>query len=163
MDAPSTGHCLMLFRSTQALVEVFGVGIVFKQASEIMSLMRDSSRTRLYVLSTPEELPLKEAADLSDELKKLGLPAPRYLLNRTRPRAQPQPDAPTPEKLESWDAAWAREARLELERSEEENEVVGSFLKSRNLSDFHAAFPEVFALPEDLESLVKICTKDLLS
>jgi anion-transporting ArsA/GET3 family ATPase len=162
MDAPSTGHCLMLFRSTQALVEVFGVGIVFKQASSIMSLMRDPTHTRLYVLSTPEELPLKEASDLSDELKALGLPEARFVLNRARPRVTPLKPEPTETELKTWDIDWAREARLEIERDNEETALIENFLKTKGIPDFEARLPEVFSLPSDLALLVQVCSEELL-
>ncbi|MEO5668057.1 MAG: ArsA-related P-loop ATPase [Bdellovibrionota bacterium] len=161
MDAPSTGHALMLFRSTQALVEVFGSGIVFKQASEIMSLMRDPSRTRLYVLSTPEELPLKEAADLSRGLEALGLPKSRFVLNRVRPPVVASSEAPSPVTLDAWNTAWAREARLEKERSDEEDALLEDFLKKQNLQDFVVRIPEVFSSHENLAPIVKLLVKEL--
>ncbi len=162
MDAPSTGHALMLFRSTQALVEVFGTGIVFKQASDIMSLMRDASTTRLYVLSTPEELPLKEATDLASGLATIGLPRPRFVLNRVRPMTQTGADAPSGESLEKWNSQWAREARLEQERSQEEAALLGDFLSQHQIADFAARIPEIFAARDPLSPIVSLC-KELVA
>jgi anion-transporting ArsA/GET3 family ATPase len=162
MDAPSTGHALMLFRSTQALVEVFGTGIVFKQASDIMSLMRDTSITRLYVLSTPEELPLKEATDLAGGLAAIGLPAPRFVLNRVRPMTLAAANAPTETALEQWSSQWAREARLERERSQEESALLGEFLVEHQIKDFAARIPENFEAGDPLGPIVSLC-KELVA
>jgi len=162
MDAPSTGHCLMLFRSTQALVEVFGSGIVFKQASEIMSLMRDPLATRLYILSTPEELPLKEASDLSAGLASIGLPPARFVLNRVRPPTQQSNGALSAAELDAWNPEWAREARLEIERSSEESALLGEFLKTHAIKDFSARIPELFSLHDDIAPIASVCSKELL-
>jgi len=162
MDAPSTGHALMLFRSTQALVEVFGTGIVFKQASDIMSLMRDASTTRLYVLSTPEELPLKEATDLAKGLAAIGLPRPRFVLNRVRPATQTSEAAPSTETLEKWNTEWAREARLEQERSQEESALLSEFLAQHQISEFAARIPEIFSTRDSLSPIVALC-KELIT
>lgn len=161
MDAPSTGHALMLFRSTQALVEVFGSGIVFTQASDIMSHMRDASRTSLYVLSTPEELPLKEASDLAAGLVALRLPRPRFVLNRVRPHVASAPDAPSETALENWNSAWAREIKLENERSSEEDAVIDEFLARESIPDFALRLPEILSADTDIQPLVRLVSQEL--
>lgn len=164
VDAPSTGHAIMLFRSTQALVDVFGSGVVFKQASEIMNLMRDTERTQLYILSTPEELPLKEASDLASTLKDIGLPSPHFVLNRRKP--------PLENKLQSEEtqtllgeitAEWAREIKLEMERSEDEANLLQDFLTRESRENFDLSLPELSYPSKEKHILVEACQKEFVN
>ncbi len=82
VDAPATGHGLMLFRSMQGMTEVFGSGVIFKQANEIMSWVRDSKLFHVYVVSTPEELPLKESQEIVSQLSQMKISDSQLVLNR---------------------------------------------------------------------------------
>lgn len=83
VDAPATGHTLMLFRSTFALMEVFGAGVVFKQARVIKDFVQDVQRFMIHLISIPEELPVSESIDLKKSLGELGLKVTRAVLNRS--------------------------------------------------------------------------------
>jgi anion-transporting ArsA/GET3 family ATPase len=158
MDAPSTGHAVMLFKSTQALIDVFGTGIVFRQASEIMSLVRNTALTRLYILSTPEELPLKEAYDLSLSLKDLRLPEAQFILNREKPLAQDNPLS----NIQNLEKGWAREVEIELERGAEEKALVEEFLAKNTPPDFTLRLPDIPKIHNHIETLSSLCREKLL-
>ena len=125
VDAPATGHSLMLFRSTQALVNVFGSGVVFKQASAIMNLMKDSRHTDFHIVTTPEELPLQESIELDENLQKLGLPKAKFTINRIRPALT---SVPKSDLANFEDSTWKREVEIEIDRAREEDERIQNFL-----------------------------------
>lgn len=163
VDAPSTGHAIMLFRSTQALIDVFGSGLVFKQASEIMNLMRNPEQTHLYILSTPEELPLREASDLAQSLQKLDLPKPKFVLNRHRPAVvYSEEKVSTLEALKVLSPEWAREAQLEIERTQEESALFKEFLDRESKRDFDLKLPELSHTLRDQKILVELCKKEFV-
>lgn len=116
IDAPATGHGVMLFKSTAALVEVFGVGVIFRQATEIMEFVRDPRRTHLWLVTLPEELPVAEAAQMARELLALKVPIFRTVLNRcTRVRCDAAADAPA-----GMSGEWAAELGYEADRARRE-------------------------------------------
>ncbi len=115
VDAPATGHGLALFESVAALVEVFGSGLIFRQASEIMDFVRDPERTKFWIVALPEEVPVRETIELRSELERLRLPRPSLLFNRCRPRAQAQG-----ESGENLSEAWREEVKFERERHDEQ-------------------------------------------
>jgi anion-transporting ArsA/GET3 family ATPase len=121
VDAPATGHTLMLFRSTNALVEVFGNGIIFRQAADIMRFMRDPALTRLYVVSTVEELPLRESLELQQQLEQLQIKPYRFVLNRF-----PYPTAGNSSSMPNSDP-WKRELDFERENNEEQLAMAADF------------------------------------
>lgn len=138
VDAPSTGHCLMLFKSTQALIDVFGSGIVFKQAKGIMEYMTDPKLSNFYIVTTPEELPLKEAQDLARGLEALNIPKPLYSINRMKPVAQ------TSTSLDSFDnAEWKRVFAIEAERSQLETQLLETFREDVGQESILNELPEV--------------------
>src|SRR5690606_10614122 len=79
VDAPATGHSLMLFRSTFALMNVFAAGVVFKQARAIRDFVTDTQRFVVHLVTLPEELPVKEAHDLKTGLAQLGIRVQRAI------------------------------------------------------------------------------------
>jgi anion-transporting ArsA/GET3 family ATPase len=83
VDAPATGHALMLFRSTFALMNVFSAGTIFKQAREIKEFVLDPKRFEINLVSIPEELPVAESGELKKELASLGLVVCKAILNRS--------------------------------------------------------------------------------
>jgi anion-transporting ArsA/GET3 family ATPase len=121
VDAPATGHTLMLFRSTNALVEVFGNGVIFRQAADIMRFVRDPRSTRFYVVSTVEELPLRESLELAQQLEELQLRVHRFILNR-----YPRPTAGNTSSLPVSDL-WKHELDFERENNEEQLALAADF------------------------------------
>ncbi len=123
VDAPSTGHSLMLFKSTRALTSVFGQGTIFKQATEIMGFILNPQKTKVHLVSTIEELPLTETLDLIQELKRLDVKVDRVILNRSPQFFDPLMDQ-DPKEL---GATWAREWHLEKERWTQSAELKKEF------------------------------------
>jgi len=154
VDAPSTGHCLMLFKSTQSLIDVFGSGIVFKQAKGIMDYMTNPKLSNFYIVATPEELPLKEAQDLAKGLETLNIPAPLYTINRLKPKAENSAPIESLEDLE-----WKRIVEIEVERSELESELIHSFesdVSKDRILNYLPEVPHSQELLSQLSEMVKL-------
>ena len=139
VDAPATGHGLMLFKSTHALTEVFGAGTIFRQASEIMSFIRDPARTRIYVVSTPEELPLRETLDIREGLQRMSIRPARYFLNRTHPFSSEA----HPERCS--DPVWAREVEFEKENNADQDRLSAEFRTRIGSEADVIALPEIYS------------------
>lgn len=118
VDCPATGHGLMMFRSTNALRDVFPVGVVHKQATSIMDFIRDPKQTRVRIVTLPEELPVRESLDLTAGLAKMGIGVEAFVVNRCAPPpAGTSPASAVP-------APWDREAAFELEAAQTQKRLV---------------------------------------
>lgn len=148
VDAPATGHSLMLFRSTQALIDVFGGGVVFKQAKAIMSYMRNKKFSHFHIVTTPEELPLKEAQDLSNGLVELNIPCPLFTINRSRPKVEANKDL---QEMSNQD--WKNTFFLETERSKIENQLLSEFIDSVGVEKVLNKIPEVSTFDSRLNTI----------
>lgn len=124
VDAPATGHGLMLFRSTNALTEVFGTGPIFKQAAQIMSFIRDPKLTHLYITTTVEELPLQESREMQTALAQMGLEVSAFLVNRYLPTNAPT-DVALADRLQ--DPLWKNEVRREIDNETDQESLLQSF------------------------------------
>ena len=129
VDAPATGHGLMLFKSTAALTQVFGSGTIFKQAASIMNFIRNPQSTRLYVVTTLEELPLRETLDIKNQLHTLQISPYRYVLNRVPLgiHASTPPSSVAPASI---DPIWQREIDFERESLAEAQDLLDEFKRS---------------------------------
>jgi len=145
VDSPATGHGLMLFRSTIALMEVFGVGAIFRQARDIVSDIRNPLHSKFYIVTTIEEMPLKESQDLVRESNGLGLPAARFVFNRYTPEETAPLENAASASDSGLSAEWQREVRFERESTQQQAEMLSGFLASANLQQKPFYLPEVFA------------------
>ncbi len=154
VDAPSTGHGLMLFKSTHALTEVFSTGLIFKQASQIMRDIRDPNLSKIYIVSLLEELPLRESFELASQLRAMALPSPRYLINRS-PLWEDWPELPTAPSL---DEVWLKEALYERELWKEKKSLLEEFKRSLGPDVPLYFLPEIIR-PDPAETLSALCKK----
>lgn len=144
VDAPATGHSLSLFKSTRALLKIFGSGMIFKQAHRMQADIENPIFFKPWIVSTCEELPLQECREIKRGLKELGLPPPTVVLNRV-PKNKTRPDEPFPrettplnldgqtsDKTTEWDKA----IDLWIEEVSEKTNLALDFLKGENINDF---------------------------
>lgn len=124
VDAPATGHCLMLFRSTFALIDIFSAGVVFKQAREIREFVCDPYRFSIHLVSIPEELPVRESGDLKRELLAMNLKVQKAILNRS-PIDLPD----IQETLDTENTVLLRELQYERELIKERHQIRNTFLE----------------------------------
>ncbi len=90
VDMPSTGYGLAMFQSVANFVKLFGSGPLSKDGEAMLATFRDPRQTAHLILALPEEMPLQEAIELADFLKKF-FPEnpPLFWANRVFPEIDP--------------------------------------------------------------------------
>jgi anion-transporting ArsA/GET3 family ATPase len=87
VDAPATGHSLQYLRMPQAARETFGVGLVQREATRIVELLRDRRTTAVHVVTLAEEMPVAETLEARAQLTgALDLPLGHVIVNRLHRR-----------------------------------------------------------------------------
>ena len=124
IDAPATGHGLTLFRLPNIIADAVPTGNMHLEATEMWSLLTDTKRTAIHLVSLPEELPTQETIELRDRLLALGLPLGLMVVNKMpTPLLAPGlrgrfagwfQRPPDPELACLWDAAQIRAGRVTL-------------------------------------------------
>lgn len=107
IDAGASGHALEHLRMPAAAAATFPAGLVHRESQRNVALLSDPEHTAVHVVALPEEMPLKEAAEVVERLQALDLPVGHLVVNRCR--------EPSPPGL---DAALRSLAGLELEGDE---------------------------------------------
>src|SRR5262249_34300963 len=64
VDAPATGHAIAMLRAPSVVQATIPPGPLRENARAIDQLMRDTSRTVVHVVTTPEEMPVNEAVEI---------------------------------------------------------------------------------------------------
>lgn len=70
IDSFATGHFMALMRAPVGMAKVVQFGPMGEQSRGIDKQLRDPELCHYHIVTLPEELPLKEAAELSADLKK---------------------------------------------------------------------------------------------
>ena len=93
VDAPATGHSLQYLRMPQAARETFGAGLVQREATKIVDLLRDPATTTVHLVTLAEEMPVAETLEMRQQLvDSLRLPLGHVIVNRVhRRRFAPAP------------------------------------------------------------------------
>ncbi len=83
VDAPATGHVLQYLRMPGAAAEAFGPGLVRREAQKVMELLADPGRTAVCPVTTAEEMPVNETAEMYQQLhERLRVPLGVLFVNR---------------------------------------------------------------------------------
>jgi len=83
VDAPATGHSLQYLRMPSAAAEAFGPGLVRREAQKVMELLVDPARTAVCPVTTAEEMPVNETAEMFVQLReRLHMPLGVLFVNR---------------------------------------------------------------------------------
>ena len=87
VDAPASGHSLELLRMPEAARETFGTGLVQREATKIVDLLRDPERTAVHMVTLAEETPVAETLETRAQLVgTLGMPPGLVVVNRIHRR-----------------------------------------------------------------------------
>jgi hypothetical protein len=87
VDGPGTGHALKLLRTPRALATMVPGGPLGKTARRLLALLGDHSRTRVLLVSLPEEMSVRETIETQQALEgDLALHVTRPVINRVFPR-----------------------------------------------------------------------------
>ncbi len=84
-DLPATGHALALAQVPQTLVSVLRAGPIHAAAQRGLDVLRDRKRTTSVLVTLPEPLPVSEAVELHEGLRRLTIDCALVVLNRVPP------------------------------------------------------------------------------
>jgi hypothetical protein len=65
LDAPASGHATLMLRLPQAIIEAMPRGPLTKDAQAARALLSDPARAALVIVTLPEDLPVRETAELA--------------------------------------------------------------------------------------------------
>ncbi len=86
VDAPATGHGLALLTIPQVVSSAVKVGPLGHEAQRIDELLHDAEKTRVVLVTLPEDMPVTETLELAETLKTQGFPLGTLFLNQSRER-----------------------------------------------------------------------------
>jgi anion-transporting ArsA/GET3 family ATPase len=92
VDAGASGHALEHLRMPAVASSAFASGRVHREAAANAELLRDPERCAIHIVATPEETPLREAAQTLRALRAYDLAIGRVIVNRCVPPAPPGVD-----------------------------------------------------------------------
>ncbi len=68
VDAPAAGHMLTFFSAPVGLADAVRVGPVRRQSDWLVQMLRDPKRTRVHLVTLPEEMPVSETLETSEAI-----------------------------------------------------------------------------------------------
>jgi anion-transporting ArsA/GET3 family ATPase len=83
VDLPATGHALALASLPKTVLRILPSGLIGDAIREGLETMTDPTRGGAVVVTLPESMPITEAFDLRDALKRLAIPVRAMILNKT--------------------------------------------------------------------------------
>lgn len=108
VDCPATGHGIALIGIAGRVGEMAGEGPIHHQAERIQQVVTHPAATGVAVVARPEELPVSEAAEAVEILRRDGYPVAAVVLNGVHPAPfSPAEAAPLEEVATSAGAAAA--------------------------------------------------------
>ncbi len=69
VDAPATGHVVELIAAPDNLGSLITVGPLADQTAWLSDILNDDDRTGVWLVTTPEELPVSETLELADRIQ----------------------------------------------------------------------------------------------
>jgi anion-transporting ArsA/GET3 family ATPase len=149
VDAPASGHSLPLLAAPRTLGALARLGPVGDTLRTVGATLADPATTLVCLVSTPEELAVRETIDLHRELaRRLGLPVGPAIVNAVPPRRFTPGDEELIGRLEASGERhpWLAGARFMLDRRREA--VVQVQALRRALGAAPVRLPFLFAGPE---------------
>ncbi|HJR44640.1 MAG TPA: ArsA-related P-loop ATPase [Actinomycetota bacterium] len=82
VDAPAAGHMLTFLSAPMGLSDALRVGPVRRQSDWLVQMLQDPARSRVHLVTLPEEMPVSETLETSEALRsKIGLDAGAVFAN----------------------------------------------------------------------------------
>jgi anion-transporting ArsA/GET3 family ATPase len=74
LDAPAAGHAVTFLQSPRSLLDTVSGGPIHEQASEVLEMLTDRTRSRVLPVTLPEETPVNEVVETAFALEdKVGI------------------------------------------------------------------------------------------
>ncbi|QGG96551.1 ArsA family ATPase [Actinomarinicola tropica] len=131
LDTPAAGHAVTFLRSARGLLDAVSAGPIRAQASDVLEMLTDPARTRVLLVTIPEETPINELIETAYRLEdEVGIALGPIIVNGVAPEPPSLPtDARaaaaaagvelTEEEADALDAAASfRHERAELQRAQ---------------------------------------------
>jgi anion-transporting ArsA/GET3 family ATPase len=80
VDAPSTGHGIGFLRVSQVVRDVVRAGPIAVEASNMARTFEDPARTRLHLVTLPEEMPTNETLEFIAEVRRTRVAPLGYVM-----------------------------------------------------------------------------------
>jgi anion-transporting ArsA/GET3 family ATPase len=149
VDAPASGHSLPLLAAPQTLGTLARIGPVADTVRSIEQRLVDPAATLVCLVTTPEELAVRETVELHRELtKRLGLPVAPPIVNALPPRRFAIGDEAVLARLEATESSHphVQAARFLIERRRQAAAQVTALRKALGVPPVRLPF--LFAGPE---------------
>lgn len=121
VDAPSTGHSLSLLTVPQVVVDAIRVGPLKHNAQEVLTLIRDSSKTLVWLVTLPEEMPVNEAVEMDEKLRDQAKVAVGPILLNSM-----------------WPKIFEADSLQDLKKNKIHNPMLESHLRRREQAEFYS-------------------------
>ncbi|MGH8998349.1 MAG: ArsA family ATPase [Acidimicrobiia bacterium] len=72
VDGPATGHAVTFLLSSRGVLDAVRVGPVLTQATDVSEMLADPERTRVVLVTVPEETPVNETTEAVERLTAAG-------------------------------------------------------------------------------------------
>src|SRR5687767_8117158 len=69
VDAPAAGHMLSFLSAPMGLSDALQIGPVRRQSDWLLDMLRDPARTRVHLVTLPEEMPVSETLETAEALR----------------------------------------------------------------------------------------------
>jgi anion-transporting ArsA/GET3 family ATPase len=87
VDAPAAGHAVTFLQSARGLLDAVRVGPIRSQAQDVADLLRDPARTRVMLVTLPEETPVNELIETAYAIEdRVGVQLTPVVVNAMYPR-----------------------------------------------------------------------------
>jgi len=149
VDAPASGHSLPLLAAPRTLGALARLGPVAELLARVQRLIADPDATLVCVVTTPEELAVRETVELHRELgEHLGLAVAPPIVNALPPRRFTAGDAAALDRLEAAGGPhpYLAAARFQLERRRQADAQLAAL--RRALGAAPVRLPFLFAAPD---------------
>jgi anion-transporting ArsA/GET3 family ATPase len=147
VDAPASGHSLPLLAAPRTLGALARLGPIADLLGKLDRLLADPAATLVCVVTTPEELAVRETVELHRQLVRgLGLTVAPPIVNALPPRRLSASDAEAVARLDAGHP-YVRAARFQLERRRQADVQVAALRKA--LGAAPVRLPFLFAAPEE--------------
>ena len=102
IDAEASGHIVSQIGAPKVIADLVQVGLVRDQTQWMLDILNDPARTGVAVVTTPEEMPVTESAELLQRLTaETGAHASAVIANRVLPMLFDRREQVVVEQLES--------------------------------------------------------------
>jgi len=145
VDGPATGHALALLRTPRNLASMVPGGPIGTTARRLLALLGDAQRTRVVLVTIPEELAINETLEAHALLVgDIAVRVERPVLNRVYPRRFSRRDAEELTALGHDDGLLATAARFQIAARREAERHAGRL--RRALGTTPVVLPQIFTV-----------------